>query len=41
MHVAGKQGSEACWETGGGLQAALAFVQEIATGVQPGGAWVA
>lgn len=36
MHAAWKQGFEACWEPGGGLQAGFAFVQDSTTGSQPG-----
>lgn len=41
MHVAGKQGPKACWEPGGGPQAAFAFVQNITAGAQLEGAGVA
>ena len=42
MHATWKQGSEAGWEPGGGLQAGFAFVQDNTAGGQPwGGAGVA
>ena len=36
MHATWKQGSEAGWELGGGLQAGFAFVQDDTAGGQPG-----
>lgn len=36
MHATWKQGSEADWELGGGLQAGFAFVQDNTAGGQPG-----